>query len=1038
MEWETVSVPFSGGVDLRLPGRTVEPQRLLRLQNGRFDANVAGIRKRRGHVGHAVRDFTAPDGSGLPSEGGIGSEPVGGSTTIPDAAQLYGMAKRDEEVLAWDGTRLFSWPPGVQSGAGWQEPIAAVMPHLTSAPLTDTVAAQKQFSVAIGRDVAVAAWVDVDENLHYTVYDPTTWAIRARVSGGEGVTSVVSVRTVASGDWVHVLYCDGTSLHMASFHPTNVEPSTPSVAECAGQFDVRQVTDDLFLVGYRNGSDEALITYFNADGTTNNTYASAGTVLDTGAGAEATVVLLSVCHHPDTAEIALIWTPDATSTEAYLTVYDSGGTNPGSRHTVTTSATNITQVTIAPVETSSGKGSFRFAYSDPTDRVVVSDRATKAGILGGSSTLRHSTLAGHAFSVGVLWFMPVVKTYAALYNSTSPTRLQRGYYLIDESHTPVGRYEYGTADDTTALILQGFCWDADQVQGQRTRWHGGLTYKVRVDARDENYYDEPSGKRLTLDFLPKLAWAQQGRSTYFAGAQLWEYDGDRLREAGHLEYPDNCVPIAGAATANTLEDGTYDYKVRAVRKNAQGEEVMSASVTTTSVLIAGGPKKVTLHINTLPYSRYPDDTYFNVYRREATGSSYYLVSSRDPEDSGDNGYAANDPSVDEITFSDALPDDDLLGREREPGDAGTLHPFAPPASTVIGAGRDRLWLAGGEIPAGDVLPSLLFESGQAAQFTQFLQTTVDRGHSPVTGFGFMGHSAFVFKADKTYAFEADGPNNLGQGGFDYPRLIASDTGAIDQAGIVLTPRGLLFQSLAGVKLLATNYQVMDAGDPVKTQMATADVRAALVVPGDQEVRFYTTGDAYVYDYSRGEWAVWTGLGCRGAVLGPNRLAIVGKSNGRMLVETEDTWLDDDLTYDWVSRTAWLSASGPLSFWRVRELAVVGDLYGDHVLRCRVYYNDRDWPEDEWTWDPASDLNTSLWGDLDWGDGVWGDVNSDGVSDLLDRTYEFRRRLARQKCARVSFEFSDQGANSEGPALTAISLQVGRRAGHNRTAARTFS
>jgi hypothetical protein len=159
--------------------------------------------------------------------------------------------------------------------------------------------------------------------------------------------------------------------------------------------------------------------------------------------------------------------------------------------------------------------------------------------------------------------------------------------------------------------------------------------------------------------------------------------------------------------------------------------------------------------------------YALVYRNENNGTNWYLVSNRDTSATGDNGCPVNDPTAATVSFVDNMTDASLIAKEAEIiGNTGALELFAAPASQVIGVGRDRLWLAGGELPPGDILPSLTFQSGRAVQFNQFIQTTVDRQNDAVTAFGFLGNSSLVFKRDRIYAFEADGPNNLGSGGFD--------------------------------------------------------------------------------------------------------------------------------------------------------------------------------------------------------------------------------------------------------------------------------
>ncbi len=519
---------------------------------------------------------------------------------------------------------------------------------------------------------------------------------------------------------------------------------------------------------------------------------------------------------------------------------------------------------------------------------------------------------------------------------------------------------------------------------------------------------------------------------------LGSYDGSEYGEAAPLFFPDGVTAASTGVAGNPAGTNPYTYIVRWAFKNAQGEEQVSAGVSITATTVA--LRKINVVIPTLGFTH--RDMYALVYRNESTpGTQWYLVSSRDPTATGDNGFVANNPGASTVTFSDNASDASLLAKEKNPGDAGLLEPFAPPACEVIAEGRNRLWLAGGEIPQGQVIPSLTYFQGKGASFNGFLSTEVDRGSGPITAFAFMGNSTFIFKRNRLFAFEADGPSNAANGSFDAPRVVLADTGAVSQEGILLTTRGVLFPSPAGIKLLATNYQLLDVGAPVRQASVDSTVSSGILIAADQEARFYcANGPALVFNYKSGEWSTWRGLEATGAVVGVSGLVTLSKTHGSLWEETEGTWTDDGLGYRFLLETSSLHASGLQGFQRVRRVALVGDLLGAHSLTCQAFYNDRDFPEDSWTWAVASDLNASLWGDGNWGDGLWGDVDADiggvGVVALRDGVYAHRHRLARQKCSRVSFVFHDGGAQSEGPALTELALEIGNRGGLSRLAPQT--
>lgn len=1074
--WETVFMALSSGVDLRTPARAVPTQKLLRLENGRFDTGSAGIRKRRGHVGNIVRDTVSLADTGdiavsdpryLDNQGNLVGELEGAGNylygygvpatesfdgnALPDAGRCYGMASRDSESLVWDGWRLLSRPSQPLAGQGFGPPVTAYIPSAVTTPIAKGAATiQQTADVGVGNGIAMVGWLDpTNDRATITVYDPVTgapWLTNQLLA----LTSVNQLRVIAMGDWVHVLVCSDTTLTMYGVHkssPWTLE-TTYSFGSCNSNFDVRKVTDDLMIVVKRKTDgevDSAQAYMLKGSGIDSEAYFEPGTTLTTTAEVMGN---LAVAMHPVTNEICLVWYSEAIAPTGHYVlarVYTRLGQALGGEETVVIDLAEMPRLSVEAnylgKDNDAYASYFQVYYDDNTTVPITVVGQMVPGGYTVSTTRKYVLLASHAWRVGDACF---VMLRSAIDVADTAHSLQQSYFVADQDLLPVGRLEYGTAQDSASIptYLPSVHFDDGQGTRNRSKFHGILVYRTRVDSPDNDQYDENSLKLLRLDFLPKLRSAQFGRTTYFAGATLGCYDGVQYSEAAPLLYPEKHSAASSGVAGLPSGSSVYTYIVRWAWKNAQGEEQISPGVQVTMGAV-NLLEKITVTIPALTLTR-RTGVYALIYRNEPTGTQFFLVSSRDPALAAtDNGYVANVITSTTLTFTDNMSDTALLSKEKNPGDSGLLEPFQPPACEVIAAGKDRLWLAGGEINPGYILPSLTYGYSRGAGFSSFLLTAVDHEIAPVTAFGFMGNSTFVFKQGAVYAFEASGPSNSGSGSFDPARVVLADTGARYQEGVLLCTKGILFPSDAGIKLLATNYQLIDVGAPVREEAVDSTISSGILIARDQEIRFYcANGPALVFNYETGEWSTWTGLPSMGAVVGANGLALLGRLNGYTWQETEDVWTDNGLGYEFAWQTAHLRGEGMQGYQRVRRVALVGDLRGAHSLRCNAYFNERDYPEDTWTWDVASDLNSAEWGDTTWGAGLWGDTNADiggvGVVALQDGLYAHRHRLARQKCSRISLSFSDMGAPTEGPAFTEIAFEVGQRGGLSRLAPQTTS
>lgn len=1062
MEWATFDVPLTKGVDLRSPARAVETGRLLAAENLVFDQGRAGLVRRRGHKGVRVRGSGTPDaagppevtvpGSGAPGTLGAGTDWLYGWGTLladdqteaadpgAEAGFFRGAAQRGAEELAWDGFRL--WSVGDENAPVHPSTPAPLPVAVSRAIARDQAFPQTIADIAVGTSLTVVAWEAAGAVL-VSVYDNATGAPYLSAKD-TGLSHCAQVRAVPMGDWVHVLSASTTDLDMVSFHasnPTVVRPGNTNLGNCDTYFDARVIDDTSWAVVKRDTSDAARLTYLNADGSADESLCAANTTLGLGGGG-ANCGKLAFAIHPVTREVALIY-EYATDTlgDFYLNVvvYTAGGVTRGNINLDGYLALGVRNLTIDAtyLPVSEGKGQFTGAYDFKPSigtATVTTFQATHSNVTA-KTEYQHKLLSHHAFRVGHEVFLGIRNAYPS-----NGAGVQLSYFFVDRTMRPCGRLEPGTASfDLRSVGLPSVHPVAGQGDRNRTQFVTSLTYRTRVDSADNDQYDEDGIKLVTLDFLAPLRSAEYGQSTYFPGCGLHVYDGRAVAEAGFYLFPEFVTGSSnnGTPAGNLVPGAIHRYKARWLHRNAQGEETLSAATLTNAITVAPGDDVINVVVNQDLVTA-KGTVMLLLYRNEGgdgvttgPGTQWYLVTSRDP---GSSDAVFYDPGSATVTFEDGLSDTDLISREKDPGDAGLLETFAPPASEVIAAGRDRLWLAGGELPDGDLLPSMTMQTGKGPGFTQFLQTAVDKGGDPITAVGFMGHSVLVFQETGIHAFEADGPSNLGQGGFDAPRKIVADTGAVMGSPAVLTTAGILYKAPSGYQLLATNFQVMDVGDPVKPLAEAATLAGVVAVPKDSEVRFYhSDASAAVFNYRTGEWTTFTGLRAAGATRGASGYARLAMPDGRWLRESPGQWSDDGQGYTGHLRTSHLRVAGVSDVQRVRRVAILGDVgSGSPKLQFQAFYNDRDWPEDEWTWEPrGADLNPSVWGDTTWGAGTWGDTASDGDPAVRDSVLYARRRLRRQKCSRFVLDVQDTGLALEGPAFTAISIEYGRKSGLTR-------
>lgn len=1061
---ETVALPLVKGLDVQTDARLVPAPALLEAENTQFSGG--GAKKRRGHTSLLVRtedriwnNYTIISGGGggttfAPGilfdtwQYGMGYGPVlresGQEDTDywtinnPEITKLSGVTSRDNETFLWDSFRALSYTPSQLTA---QAPFAsevqgqATMPTLHAVPLGKVNERQAYPEFADNGSTKILTWINASNQAKYAIYDSESDALIS--SGTFAVTVADYSRAFTLGAWMHVAVRDNDDDTVKLFSINSQEPNDVTFRSygAANYFDIWKVSDTEALLA-RSHAGGVDVTWISTVGSGSVSRTHFGFVPSINASWAQVAIALGVGD-----ELAVAWSGVDGVAVRVMTLTGAlmyQGVLSGS-------ASGLQRLTL------SSKYSQTIADTHHDIWDVFWDNGTDlkrqrvwAGGAEGSLFLEDGVektryrmrLASRAWRVGDRTFVWVG------HNST----LQSTWFLLDEGLLPVGKMDFGVADvgGLGTARLHGINFSGtDGYTGSTANFHLSLAYKLRV-APDNSaqalagIYTEPTPKSVYLDFYPRLRAAQAGRTTYFAGAQLWAYDGREVVEAGFHTGPE---PTTSLSAGGTLTNpGTYSYRVDLCHRNAQNEEVRSLSILTAGVETTGTDKTITLTIPTVLTRR--SDSYFLIYRNAMSSGvplvNWWLLNSRDPNDAS---YRKNDLSLSTVSFVDngAVSDTVIQTRELHPATDTYLQPISAPACEIVAAGRDRVWVAGGELPPGKVAPSRLFDPGEAPSFNAYLEFQVDRSNEPVTAMGFIGEVGVFFRPNSTYLIDSDGPDNIAQGFWNPPRLALADVGAVSQDSVARITQGLVFQSPAGIRLLGPGGALNPVGVEVDRALKDFEVVGTLVSEGDQEVRFYGTDTTYVLNYLYGTWARWT-CGGIGVAKDNSGLGIIARSDGRLWIETDGIYKDGPTPYRHRIRTSWLHGGNLGDFQRVRRIGGLGR-YSDpsvpsHNLRLEIYYDERDHWEERIDWTlPDTTTNQDTWGAGNWGDGVWGDTSAT-IANLEDLTWEWERDPSRQKCSVFSVALEDVNTDGPGFVLSAFTLELARKQGLNRTPERT--
>lgn len=912
LQEQQVSFKFAGGVETKMDSKAVPALRLLTLENGVFSGAIS-IKKRNGYA--------------------LLSRLVDGTVDQIEGGRR--LASRDDELLMFTTNRCYS----KQSGADqWTDAGALVAPLGYDRAAIHTGTAQTTPDHATNAGVTAYAWEDSLGGVWWTVVDATNGSIYR--APAQANADAQRPRCVAVGDAIIVLYAVPAQRQINAL-VINTSTPTAAVSETIVVTDLSSTEYDYDAVPTARAGTPALIAWHeHATSNVRVGYVTAGGILGSPANGHPSVARIAAALVASSPIAVATRYVDGANGDYILVGYATVGTGTVSvltggtaataistvdTHAVYPGATTITRIALtdadefawAVFEEYAVQSSERYCVVNYID-IVPSDFGVPV------RTLRSVGLAARAFEANG-------DPFAVFVHDTTYFNVYLTLRLTD--FAPAGRHLPGSACGPSRPHLPSV-HVADEVASM------AMPYKSRLRSENNDKFTESAIRLVTMDFDNEDTHqtAQFGRGIYLAAACPQHYAGRIWTEQGFNMGPELIVGTPSNGAGALTVSSTYEYIVWYEWTDDLGEIHRGPTSIGKIVTTGGSDDTVTLTLPTLRVTRKDNVRICAARTLAGDASTYYRVTSLDPTTEGDvNGYVANDTTVDSVSFVDEMSDADLRLQEQAYTVDGILSNDPAPLGSHVAVGKNRMFFTDAE--AGNIVRfTKRIATGFGAECAPELAHDVDPLGGAITALATMDDVVYVFKAGAVMAFNGDGPFEDGENtnggivaGFSSSQLITSDVGCTDPSSIVLTPKGLMFKSTKGIRLITRSREIVPIGDAVDAYIAQ-NVRRATVMPDRTAVLFLTdSGSSLYFDYDRGQWSTFTNHeGYDAAVI--NNTYHYLRSNSVVFRETVDQHADGLARITLRFETAWLHIHEHLQgFQRFWKLLLLGTWSSPHQL-----------------------------------------------------------------------------------------------------------
>lgn len=1029
LQKSAVSLRFTGGIQRIGDEKLVPATKLLALENGVFSGTTSGsIAKRNGYESL--------------------SKSIESSVSLVSGAER--LATRDGvELLTFTRDNCYSHQTDADQ---WSDAGAVFSVVGSDRPAVRTGTQQTMSDHATANGVSVYAWEDSAGGVWWSVIDATSGRILKAATQADALGE--RPRCVPAGDVLHVYYAVPSqisimvlvvnpSLPSADVTPVilvnDLDATNPVYDACPTDHDAG---NPACIAWHENATTSYRVGFVHASGVLGSPAISLPSVLTYAAVMTATSPI-AIAHWPlalnGVAQSDYFAVAYATGTTGVVDVFNCGDdTHPIHFFNTATWAAVVTDLQRITIEFQTNDDEVtdlwvagEEAAAEASNRFVrvnqVSD-VTATPVVLGETKIRSVGLASKAFNI-----YGESDVFAYFVHDTTYFNVYLCYRLSD--FACIARQLAGAASGAPTQTHLSSAHVVDDMISTC------LPYKERLLSENDDKFTETGLKLLELDFDNEDSHqtAQLGRGLYMAGACPQHYDGRIWTEQGFHVGPE-LIDTAKAGGGSMTSLGVFLYVAWYEWTDSQGEVHRGPTSVGTSVTLGGADTQVTLTLPTLRVTAKTGARICVARSRNGQTTELFRVSSLDTTTEGDpNGYVANDPTADTVTFLDRMSDATLAEQEPLYTNGGVLSTDPSALGYLIAGSKERLF-CNDPSDGNTIRFSQELDPGYGVEFPPELVVKVDPYGGDVTAIAAMDDVVYAFKESAIFAFSGDGPlpnGDISTGGFSKPQLITSDVGCTDPASIVLTPVGLMFKSAKGIYILDRGRSVSYVG-ALAEAFNSQTIRRATVMPDRSQVVFLTEdGTTLLYDFLFQQWSTFTNHEGKDSAVVNGRYHYL-RNDDRVYRETPGEYSDNGTRITLRIETAWIHLQEHLQgFQRFNRALLLGTRKSAHQLRMQYkldylthwsdpVYHDATGLEsqtgwisgDNAPWNGTGDdsILGSVYGDGEYGSGVYGGTQPD--------VYQWRFDIE-SRGQSVQFRFEDfeasgyTGASFEMSELTVV-------------------
>lgn len=968
LDFQQLDVVFDEGIDTKTNAKmAVKP---IVLENAIFKEAKA-INTRRGHTALSTSLLA---GGSLPTEG----------------QQL--IDSRDE-VLQVNADTLYGYSSALSKWVPRSNTAAIPSVSVKRTPVVQTSQSMRAQDACSVGNITMVAWEygTATPSVHVIVFDNATGTILLQDTA-VSASGRCSPRCFSSGSALYVLYRGYTTNALYWRKVTTAAPQTlvaetsiatnGSITAAEQTLDVAPYTASKAIVAYMSGT--AGTTNVAIFDTATDTLSSSTTFAKPSRNSVSCIYIASLDHF-------FIAYGDYTPAVGVIELTAALGVSSAALDLYTASNANQVVVTAGSGATA---GKAIVFYVDGTNNLLAS-RNGVAGAYAAQATFKaNMQMAGKPFiQQSERIVVPV------LHVATNVT--DSGLELIDFERGDLVAMCLRNRAANSGDLVSGFSGSVPTIIGlSTTQFYWPVLEVLTVSASAGLLRGTVGISALTITFDATRMHASLGTNTFIACGRLLEFDGISPFENGFTSAPG--LTAAANAAGGSMATGSYQVCVVACWIDAKGNRHRSNPSPIKTIAVTGPTGKIdcTIYTNQCTEKRSTafgarQEIFFEVYSTEASGTTFYRVTSL-------TAPTFSSVTAASIAFSRTAADASIIGNDVLYTTGGVLENIPAPATNVVVAHRNRLFVISSEFPT-QVWYSKLNSPGDAVAFNDLQVIDVGDAGGDCTALASLDDKLIVFKKNTIIVVAGDGPDDTGsQNTFSLPAIVSSDVGCSAPNSVVLTPEGILFQSASGICILTRSLSVEYIGAAVEAYNAQT-ITAALLVADQDQARFYTAGGTcLVWDYLFNQWCTFTNISAADATLSGNVLHFL-LTTGEVRKEASATYNDNGTDYYMRVRTPWIKSSLQ-GIMRLKRIAILGDYKTAHTLQVKVY---RDY--DDALVETFSKATSAF------------------VSGTAPEQIEFD--LANQKAEAFSFEIQATGAGAgQALSLSGLSLTVGTKQG----------